>query len=468
MSYDILIVDDEADIRELIFDVLKDEGFKPRKAKNSIEAFDAINLRVPDAIVLDIWLKDSELDGLGILETVKRKYADIPIVMISGHGNIETAITSIKLGAYDYIEKPFKEDKLLHLLKRGLEATRLKRENSELKIRAGMHYELVGKSAAVTQLRAAVERVAPTGSRVFITGPSGAGKEVAARLIHKKSMRKKGPFVLVSAASMVPEMVDSELFGTEASTDINGPARKIGVFERAAGGTLFIDEITDMPLATQAKFLRVLQDNAFTRIGSNKPLQVDVRVIAASSADVQEAIAGGRLREDLYYRLNVVPLRVPALSERREDIPMISDYFLQVCAENMGVATKRLSDDALAAIQSYEWPGNVRQLKNVIEWLMIMTPSSIDPINSTMLPKEILSSGPAAVNPEINPQIMSMPLREARELFERQYLMAQINRFGGNISRTSEFVEMERSALHRKLKSLKIGNYEVKVATATS
>jgi two-component system nitrogen regulation response regulator NtrX len=467
MSFDVLIVDDEADIRDLIADTLKDEGFSPRKAKNSGEALEAIHTRVPDAVVLDIWLKDSELDGLGILETAKRKYPDVPVIMISGHGNIETAITAIKLGAYDYIEKPFKTDKLLHLVKRAIETSRLKRENSELKLRAGMNYELIGKSGAITQLRAAIERVAPTGSRVFITGPSGSGKEVTARLIHKKSTRKKGAFVFLSASSMVPEQVDSELFGTEGSTDVNGAARKIGIFERAAGGTLFIDEITDMPIATQAKFLRVLQDNTFTRLGGSKPIEVDVRVVAASSVNIQHSIREGRLREDLYYRLNVVPLRVPSLSERREDIPLISEYFLKNASDTMGVPTKLLSDDAVAAMQSYDWPGNVRQLRNVIEWLMIMTATSTDAISATMLPKEILSSGPAAVNPEINPQIMSMPLREARELFERQYLIAQINRFGGNISRTSEFVEMERSALHRKLKSLKIGNYEAKVVAAS-
>ncbi|NDF11751.1 MAG: sigma-54-dependent Fis family transcriptional regulator [Proteobacteria bacterium] len=468
MLIDVLIVDDESDIRELISDILKDEGYAPRTAKNSVEAFDAIKSRVPTAIILDIWLKDSPLDGLGILESVKRKYPHVPIIMISGHGTIETAITSIKMGAYDYIEKPFKEDKLLHLLQRAIETARLKIENKELKTRVAPPAELVGKSATITQLKQAVERVAPTGSRVFVTGPAGTGKEVIARLIHQKSQRRKGPFVVLTAASMVENLVDTELFGTEEDDSINGPPRKIGIFERAAGGTLFIDEISDMPLSTQAKLLRVLQDNSLTRIGGKQPIEVDVRVIAASNSNIQDLIKTGKFREDLYYRLNVVPLKAPSLSERREDIPLLTEYFIKACAEANGTQACVLSEDAIAAMQVYDWPGNVRQLKNVIEWLMIMSATNSDPITSSMLPKEILSSGPAALGPEVNPEIMAMPLREARELFERQYLIAQINRFGGNISRTSEFVEMERSALHRKLKLLNIGNYEAKEATKTT
>ncbi len=461
MPLDILIVDDEADIRDLLSDTLKDEGYAPRLSRDSVSAFDAIAHHIPDAILLDIWLEDSELDGLGILELVKQRYPEIPVIMMSGHGNIETAVNSILMGAYDYIEKPFKSERLLMVLKRAIETARLKRENHSLKARVTTRTQLVGNNPSIVQLRQAIERVAPTGSRIFITGSAGSGKEVLARIIHEKSKRANGSFVVLSAATMTSEMVDQELFGVEDTSVIGGLPKKIGVFERANNGTLFVDEITDIPANVQGKFVRVLQDKKLTRIGGNRPIEVNVRVIAATNREVGEAIGRGHLREDLYYRLNVVPLKSPPLKDRREDIPLLSDYFLKYFAEQNGHPVRKLSEDALAAMQAYDWPGNVRQLRNTIEWLLIMAPISSEPINATMLPKEVFSSGPSNLTPQINPDIMSIPLREAREIFERQYLTAQIGRFGGNISRTSAFIGMERSALHRKLKSLQIKTEKV-------
>lgn len=458
---DILIVDDEKDIRELISDTLKDEGYTTRLAKDSDTAFISIAERVPTAIILDIWLKDSPLDGLSILETVKRKYQSVPVIMISGHGNIETAITSIKMGAYDYIEKPFKEDKLILIVKRAIEAAKLKKENSELKMRVAGEHILIGNSHIMNSLKSSVEKVAPTSSRVFITGPAGSGKEVIAHFIHERSSRKNGPFVILNPSSISPENLDVELFGTEDNAGINGGPRKIGIFEKVHGGTLFIDEVVDMPLSVQGKLLKILQDQCFERVGGNKKIATDFRVITSSNRDILTEIKSGKLREDLFYRLNVVPLRVPSLSERREDIPALARHFLKRAAEINGLPQRIIGDDSVAALQAYEWPGNVRQLKNIMEWVLIMAPGdSTSTIKSNMLPIEVFSSTPAAINPELNTDIMSMPLREARELFERQYLMAQVNRFGGNISRTSAFVGMERSALHRKLRSLNIGAEE--------
>ncbi len=457
MSINALVVDDEADIRDLVSDVLKDSGFTVKLAANSVSTFETLAEKIPDVIILDIWLKNSELDGLGILEVVRRKYPELPVVMISGHGNIETAINSLKMGAYDYVEKPFKQDRLIHTLKRAVETARLQSENRELKVGTGMPDILAGNSSVISHLRQAIDRVAPTGSRVFITGPAGSGKEYVAQVIHNNSLRKNGPFIALNAASLTQDNVDIELFGTEESTDLTAPPRKTGVFERANGGTLFIDEITDIPLKTQGRFVRFLQDKSFERIGSSKRIEVDVRVIAATNRDIDKEIREGRFREDLFYRLNVVPLRVPALKERREDIATLCEFFLAQAAEAARHPVRKLSDEALAVIQAYDWPGNVRQLRNVIEWLLIMHPDgSGDVIGSEMLPRELFDATPAAVTPDVNTDIMSMKLREAREIFERQYLTAQINRFGGNISRTATFIGMERSALHRKLKSLEV------------
>jgi two-component system, NtrC family, nitrogen regulation response regulator NtrX len=458
MAQDILIVDDERDIRALVSGILTDEGMTTREAANSDEALQAVRTRQPSMVILDIWLQNSKLDGLQILDTLQKEHPLLPVVMISGHGNIETAVSAIKKGAYDFIEKPFDADRLLLVVKRALEAARLRRENAELKLKAGGEAELTGTSAAVTALRGLIERVAPTNSRVLITGPSGSGKEVTARLIHANSKRADGPFVVANCATMRADTFEHELFGTEAGFNGN-PSRKIGLFEQAHGGTLFLDEVADMPLETQGKIVRLLHDQSFERMGGTKPVQVDVRVVASTTHDLPQEIQARRFREDLYYRLSVVPVVVPPLRDRREDVPVLARDFMKRAAAASGLPTREFGEDALAAMQTYEWPGNVRQLRNVAEWLLIMTPADAQGIiRADQLPPELGSSTPAVLKWEKGGEIMALPLREARELFEREYLLAQVTRFGGNISRTSNFVGMERSALHRKLKSLGIGN----------
>jgi two-component system nitrogen regulation response regulator NtrX len=462
MTTDILIVDDEADIRDLVSDILKDAKYATRTASNSDGAFKAIAERVPSVLILDIWLQGSEQDGLGILEMVQKKYPLLPVIMISGHGNIETAVSSIKMGAYDFIEKPFKEDRLLLVVARALEHYQLKSEIIELKTRGTYEMQINGNSQNVQQIKSAIDKVAPTSSRVLITGAPGTGKEMIARLIHAKSARANGNFVVMNAAGLTPDRVEAELFGIE-DTNPTGGAEKLGLFERAHNGTLYIDEVADMPLETQGKVLRALQEQKFTRLRGSKQVEVDVRVIAASNRELENEIAQGRFREDLYYRLNVVPIRLPSLKERREDIQDLCKYFLKRAADSAGVQPRELSGEAIAMLQAYSWPGNVRQLRNMMEWLLIMATGSKDPISASELPPEILSSNPILSRPETNADIMSMALRDARELFEKQYLAAQIDRFGGNISKTSSFVGMERSALHRKLKMLGLHSGDEKV-----
>lgn len=464
MAADILVIDDESDITSLISDILSDEKYAVRTANNSDRALKALADRVPAAIILDIWLQGSELDGLGILEIVQKKYAHVPVIMISGHGNIETAVTAIRMGAYDYIEKPFSSERLLIIVRRALEAAKLRRENQELRKRGANESELIGVSAAINTVRQTVEKVAPTNSRVLITGAPGTGKELIARLLHSRSMRAHASFVVLNAASLTPSRIEVELFGTE-DTNPNGGAEKLGLLERAHGGTLFIDEVADMHMETQGRLLRALQEQSFERVRGNKRVSVDVRVIAATNKDLQEEIVAGRFREDLYYRLNVVPLRMPSLRERRDDVAALSAHFLKRAADAMGLATRALGEDALTVLQSYNWPGNVRQLRNVMEWLIIMAQvGSNGEITADALPPELIDANISMLRPELSSDIMSMPLREARETFEKQYLAAQINRFGGNISKTSSFVGMERSALHRKLKMLGIGGDEKQVA----
>ena len=455
MANDILIVDDEADIRALIAGILEDEGYDTRQAANSEEALAKINDRVPSLLILDIWLQNSALDGLQILDRVKDGHTSLPVIMISGHGNIKTAVDAIKRGAYDFIEKPFKADRLLLLVRRAVEAARLERENRELLRKVGQTNELIGVSPGLTQVRSAIDKVAPTNSRVLITGPAGAGKEVVAGMIHARSGRVRGPMVVLNCATLNPERLESELFGTENPSGGPEASNAVGVFERAHKGTLFLDEVADMPLETQGKIVRVLQEQRFRRVGGKTEVEVDVRVIASTNRDLQQEIAAGRFREDLFYRLNVVPVRVPALRDRREDIPRLTKYFLRQSAEASGMPLREISDDALAALQAYDWPGNVRQLRNVIDWLLIMAPgTSREPVRAEMLPPEIVSAAPTTLQLDRGVEIMGMPLRDARETFEREYLLAQVNRFGGNISRTASFVGMERSALPRKLKSL--------------
>ena len=452
MATDILIVDDEDDIREIVSGILSDEGHGTRLARNSDEALGAIEARRPQLILLDIWLQGSRLDGLQLLEIIKQQHPNVPVVMISGHGNIETAVSAIKLGAYDFIEKPFKADRLVLIADRALETSRLRREVSDLRARAGGATRLVGSSSAIGNLRRIIERVGPANSRVLISGPAGTGKELAARLIHEHSTRAPGPFVVVNAPTMAPERMESELFGIEA----NGTqARQIGALEEAHGGTLYLDEVADMPLETQAKILRVLVDQNFQRVGGAARVHVDVRIVSSTSRDLAEAITEGRFREDLFHRLSVVPVRSPSLAERREDIPELIEYFMEQIAATMGVSARRIAPDAMAILQSHDWPGNIRQLRNNVERLMILVAGDPDSeITAAMLPSEIGALVPSIPSGVGGEKLMSLPLREAREVFEREYLVAQINRFGGNISRTAEFIGMERSALHRKLKSL--------------
>ncbi len=466
MAHDILIVDDEADIRDLVAGILGDEGYATRTAADSDAAMGEMARRRPSLVILDIWLQGSRLDGLELLDRMRRLDPSLPVIMISGHGTIESAVAAIKRGAYDFIEKPFKADRLLLQVARAVEAAKLKRENEELRTRAGRDIEMIGSSVAISGLRQALDRVASTNSRVLISGPPGSGKELAARLLHVRSRRAEGPFVVVNSASMAPERMESELFGVEEGAPGGLRARKIGTFEQAHGGTLFLDEVADMPLETQGKILRVLLDQTFERVGGDTRVQVDVRVVSATSRDLSAEIAARRFREDLFHRLNVVPLRVPAMRERREDIPMLAQYFMKREAEALGLPARVLGDDALAALQRAEWPGNVRELRNLIARLLILAPD--DPrrvIGADVLPPDV-PLGPGVPRADRDHQIMTLPLREAREIFEREYLAAQIARFGGNISRTANFVGMERSALHRKLKMLGV-NGEDRVAEAS-
>lgn len=450
MASDILIIDDEADIRDLVSGILEDDGHQVRTARDSDEALDALRRRTPSLIVLDIWLQGSRMDGLELLATFKEIDPDMPVIVISGHGTIETAVSAIRKGAYDFVEKPFTADRLLLVVERALETTRLKRENMALKARSAASDDLIGSSAVMAALRSAIERVSQTNSRVLINGPAGSGKELVARLLHERSARVGGPFIAINAASIAPDRMESEIFGEEGP---DGRARKIGVFEQAHAGTLFLDEVGDMPLETQSKILRVLVEQRFRRLGGSTDVQVNVRVVSSSSRDLNGDIEQGRFRQDLYHRLNVVPLRAPALAERREDIPELAGYFVGRLAGMTGVPARQIGEDALAALQAAEWPGNVRQLRNVIERILILATGDLaTPVTVDSLPPEAWPS--AGAKHDGMQEVIGLPLRDARERFEREYLNVQITRFGGNISRTAAFIGMERSALHRKLKSL--------------
>jgi len=461
MAHEILIVDDEPDIRLLIEGILRDEGYETRGAGDAETAIASFRARRPSLVILDVWLQGSRMDGIGILDTLQGEEPSVPVIMISGHGTIEMAVGAIQHGAYDFIEKPFQSDRLLLVIRRALEAAALARENIELRLRAGPEVTLTGDSAVITQLRSQVERVAPTGSRVMISGPAGSGKEVVARMIHARSRRSAGPFVVMNCATLNPGRFEEELFGVEAGNDPVSHPRRAGVLERAHTGTLLLDEVSDMPMETQGKIVRALQDQTFERLGGSARVKVDVRVLSTTNRDLQAEIAAGRFREDLYYRLAVVPVKIPALRERREDVPNLALHFIERSAESSGIPVRALSADTLAALQAYDWPGNVRQLRNLMDWLLIMASGQAsDPIRADMLPPEIGSRAPALLNIDPAADIMSLPLREARDLFETQYLHAQLLRFGGNISRTAQFVGMERSALHRKLKQLGVNSDE--------
>jgi two-component system, NtrC family, nitrogen regulation response regulator NtrX len=451
MALDILIVDDEADIRTLIAGVLEDEGYAPRTAAHSDAALACITERRPALVLLDVWLKGSALDGLELLEAIKQRDPSQAVLMISGHGNLDTAVAAVRRGAVDFIQKPFKVDHLLHLIARATETEHLKRENAMLKERVSAESLLLGQSNSINAVRATLKRIANMGSRVLLSGPAGVGKEVAARLLHNWSPRALAPFIVMSAARMLPERMEEELFGLE---DAQGNIRP-GLLEMAHGGTLFLDEISDMPLATQGRILRVLTDQQFTRIGGTRLVKVDVRVVTSTARDLNQEIAAGRFREDLYYRLNVVPIHLPPLVERKDDIKPLVEHFLARFAQERRVRPPSLSQEALAILQAYEWPGNVRQLRNIIERTILLAPENrIAHIEPDMLPMEMQSLNHIHDIKASVTHMMSTPLREAREVFEREYLRVQIHRFDGNISRTASFIGMERSALHRKLKSL--------------
>lgn len=459
MTYSILVVDDEADIRNLICDVLQDEEYETRTASGDLEALAMLDEKTPTVLVLDVWLQGSELDGLGILEIVKKKYPYMPVVIISGHGNIETAVNAIKIGAYDYVEKPFTEDKLLIVVKRACESAKLLKENSELRMYATEVNRLIGNSAPIIALKQSILKVAPTSSRVLITGPHGSGKKLVAKLIHEKSKRKDQPFIVFSAAGMSEEKAHIELFGEE-SKDVFSQPRKVGVLELAHMGTLFIDEVADLPLNVQSKILSFLQNQSFSRNGGKTIVKLDVRIISSTSKELKHEIAQRKFREDLLYRLNVIQIAIPSLSERKEDIQILSEFFISHFHEYSGFPLCKLSGDAIVALQNYNWPGNIRQLRNVIEWLLIMANPEDKQITAAMLPPEVHHNNNQVIDTKEvsanNLDVIDLSLREARELFEKQYLSTQLARFDYNITKMANAIGMERSALHRKLKTLEI------------
>ena len=445
---DILITDDERDIRELISDILKDEGFSTRLAGTSDECMAQIDKAVPALMILDIWLKDSQMDGIDILKQVKRDHPEMPVVIISGHGNIEIAVAAIKQGAYDFIEKPFNIDQLMVVIRRAMETSRLRRENLELKRTEAAPTEMLGESAAFRTLISQLEKVSKSNGRVMLTGESGSGKETAARYIHINSDRGDLPFISVNCASIEPNRMEEVLFGRE----IEGRGIEPGLLEEANGGVIYFDGVADMPLGTQTKLLRVLVDQKFQRVGGVDKVQVDVRVISSTNKDLQSEIEAENFRQELYHRLNVVPIQIPSLEDRREDIPILAKHFINELNISQGLSARSLSKDASALLQTMAWPGNARQLKNVMERVLIL-----GDVTGAIEAKELPTQSDSTADQGrvlLTGSLATLPLREARELFEREYLLTQINRFGGNISRTASFVGMERSALHRKLKTL--------------
>jgi two-component system nitrogen regulation response regulator NtrX len=453
MALDILVVDDEQDIRELVAGVLSDEGYECRTAGDSTRALAMVDERRPSLVLLDVWLHGSPMDGLELLDAIKQREPALPVIIFSGHGNIDTAVSAVSRGAMDFIEKPFEASRLLHLVGRATETESLRRENARLREGFVQADEFTGNSSAINAVRATLKRVASTGSRVMITGPAGAGKEVAARLLHSWSPRADKAFVTVNSARITPERFEQELFGEEA----DGKLVRAGLLELADGGTLYLDEVADMPASTQARILRVLTDQSFVRAGGNRQIGVDVRVVSSTSRDLEREIEEKRFREDLFYRLNVVPVAIPPLSDRRDDIPALAEHFFTRYANEQGVPAPEITAEALAALQAYDWPGNVRQLRNVVERTVILAPRErLGTIEADMLPDEI-TGRTANDNGSGISALMGVPLREARESFEREYLRIQIRRFSGNISKTAGFIGMERSALHRKLKLLGMG-----------
>ncbi|HTM77162.1 MAG TPA: sigma-54 dependent transcriptional regulator [Devosia sp.] len=458
MALDILIIDDEDDIRDLIAGILEDEGFETRQAHDADSGLNEIARRRPSLVFLDIWMQGSRLDGLQLLDVFQSQHPDMPVVMISGHGNVETAVSAIRRGAYDYIEKPFKIDRLLLITQRAMEATRLRNEVAELKERSSTKGgDMVGSSPALQQVKAIIEKSAPTNSRIFISGPSGAGKGLVARMIHQRSPRADSPFVEINASLYAPEEVPVVLFGREVREKTGTLRAEVGALEKAHGGTLYLSEVTTLPAATQTALLRTLVENRFTRVGGTQAVPIDVRIIAASSQNVAAQIETGEFRSDLFHRLSIVPLPLTPLKERREDVPPLVNVFIEQVCRMHNLQRLAVGDDAMAVLQAQEWPGNARQLRNSIERLLILMKDQQPEdgvITASMLPSDIGEVLPTVGDTDASAHLMSLPLRDAREVFERQYLVAQIERFGGNISKTAEFVGMERSALHRKIKSL--------------
>ncbi len=453
MALDILVVDDERDIRELVAGVLEDEGYECRTAGDSTTALKMIDEKRPSLVLLDVWLHGSEMDGLEVLDAIKLREPELPVIIFSGHGNIDTAVSAVSRGAMDFIEKPFEAERLLLLVQRATETESLRRENARLREGFVSNDEFTGNSSSINQVRATLKRVANTGSRVLISGPAGAGKEVAARLLHSWSPRADKAFVTVNSAHITSERFEQELFGEE----VDGKLVRPGLLELADGGTLYLDEVADMPEATQARILRVLTDQSFVRVGGTRQVGVDLRVVSSTSRDLEQEIQDKNFREDLFYRLNVVPVSIPPLSERREDIPPLAEHFFTRYSAEQGIKPPVVTSEAMAALQAYDWPGNVRQLRNVIERTVILTPRDrLTKIEPDMLPPEI--SGTKMGGGSEMSALMGVPLREARESFEREYLRIQIRRFSGNISKTAGFIGMERSALHRKLKLLGMGD----------
>jgi len=458
MALDILIIDDEDDIRDLVAGILEDEGYETRQAHDADSGLNEIARRRPSLVFLDIWMQGSRLDGLQLLDVFQSQHPDMPVVMISGHGNVETAVSAIRRGAYDYIEKPFKIDRLLHITQRAMEATRLRNEVAELKERAATKSaEMAGTSPALHQVRSLIEKSAPTNSRIFVSGPSGAGKGLVARLIHQRSPRADSPFVEINASLYAPDEVPVVLFGRE-TREKNGLLKiEVGALERAHGGTLYLSEVTTLPPAVQATLLRTLVENRFSRVGGSQAVPIDVRIISSSSQNVAAQVEAGEFRSDLFHRLSIVPLPITPLRERREDVPPLVAVFIEQLCRMHNLQRMSVGDDAMAVLQAQDWPGNARQLRNSIERLLILMKDQQPEggvITAAMLPSDIGEVLPTVGDTDASAHLMSLPLREAREVFERQYLLAQIERFGGNISKTAEFVGMERSALHRKIKSL--------------
>ncbi|KJV54890.1 sigma-54-dependent transcriptional regulator [Orientia tsutsugamushi] len=456
----VLIIDDEHDVRALLSDIVKSKGFTPTTAENSSEALSILDVKLPKIVILDVWLRGSDLDGLGILEIIRKKHPLVPVIIISGHATIETAVTAIKMGAYDYVEKPFTADKIVTVLKRACETARLKKENIDLRTKVIDRSEIIGQSPAINKLKAEIEKISPTSGRVMITGNIGCGKELVAQLIHRRSKYALGPFVTFCPTALTEEQAKYELFGERNINNNSDFTYKVCALEAANNGTLYIDEIADLPLSLQSRLLKFLQDNNFEKNGSSTSVKLNIRLISATAKNIQEEVTLGRFRQDLYYRLNVIPIHVPSLAKRKEDIPLLVQHFVQQLAKSSGLKARKFSNEAIAALQAYDWLGNIRQLRNAIEWTLIMNPltsNSNHEIEVDMLPPDIINNKAVSIiKSKAKVNMMSMPLRKAREVFEREYLVAQMNRFNNNISKTSAFVGMERSALHRKLKLLNI------------